>query len=109
MPRAPRKCPQEGCEQRITTGRYCAEHSDHWTLQPSGWQKPPNWDRDRQTVLERDRGICYLCGNPGADTVDHVISQARRGPNRLDNYAAVHDRAFPHCHRAKTNRERAGQ
>jgi 5-methylcytosine-specific restriction protein A len=109
MPRAPRKCPQEGCEQRITLGRYCIDHSDHWTLQPSGWQKPPGWDQLRRAVLERDRGICYRCGRPGADTVDHIRSVARGGDHSMNNLAPVHDRTPPHCHRAKTNRERAGQ
>lgn len=105
MPRAPRKCPREGCETRITTGQYCEDHQPKWQV-ASGWVKPAGWDNDRKTVLQRDRGICYLCGRPGADTVDHVKARSRGGPDSLDNYAAVHDRTPPHCHRAKTNRER---
>ena len=26
-----------------------------------------------QYVIRRDLGICWLCGNPGADTADHVL------------------------------------
>lgn len=106
MPRAPRKCPFDGCETRITYGSYCDDHKPKWEVS-SGWTKPAGWAQDRQNVLARDRGICYLCGRPGADAVDHVVAQSRGGPDHLDNYLAVHDRNPPHCHRAKTNRDRA--
>ncbi|HEX5522815.1 MAG TPA: hypothetical protein VFX53_05175 [Pedococcus sp.] len=53
-------------------------------------------------ILERDQGICYLCGGAGADAVDHV----RHGDDHRDhNLAAVHDANPPHCHRYKSSRE----
>lgn len=53
-------------------------------------------------ILARDRGVCYLCGTPGADTVDHVV----RGDDHSDsNLAAVHDTNPPHCHRHKSSAE----
>jgi 5-methylcytosine-specific restriction protein A len=53
-------------------------------------------------VLKRDNGICYLCGEPGADTVDHIVPNDDHG---LTNLAAVHDRVPPHCHRSKSSTE----
>ncbi|RBO87038.1 HNH endonuclease [Nocardia puris] len=107
MPKAPRRCPGHGCTNLIRSARYCPDcQPDPWST-PSGWQRPANWDRDRQHVLERDNWTCYLCGQPGADTVDHVQPQHQGGPDTLDNYRAVHDRNWPHCHRTKTNQDRA--
>lgn len=64
------------------------------------------WRSLRAYVLQRDGGICYLCGGLGADTVDHIVSVANGGTDALDNLASVHDRVAPHCHRAKTTAER---
>ena len=38
------------------------------------------WRRVRARVL-RASDICWLCGLPGADTVDHVIPIAHLAPN----------------------------
>jgi 5-methylcytosine-specific restriction protein A len=53
-------------------------------------------------VLKRDRGVCYLCGKPGADRVDHVIPN---DDHSLENLKAVHDAVAPHCHRFKSSQE----
>jgi 5-methylcytosine-specific restriction endonuclease McrA len=44
----------------------------------------------RARVLARDGGICWLCGGPGATTVDHVIPRARGGGDDEDNLRAAH-------------------
>lgn len=64
---------------------------------------PPGWStRIVPRILARDGGVCYLCGQPGADTVDHI----RAGDDHADsNLAAVHDRTPPHCHRYKSSAE----
>lgn len=64
---------------------------------------PPGWShRIVPRILARDRYVCYLCGRPGADGVDHI----ERGDNHDDsNLAAVHHDVPPYCHRAKTGRE----
>ncbi|WP_158607901.1 HNH endonuclease [Nocardia panacis] len=108
MPKAPRRCPSPGCPNTIRHARYCPDHTPAWDV-PSGWRRPAGWAQDRESVLARDDWTCYLCGKPGADAVDHVMPQAGGGPDRLSNYAAVHDRNPPHCHRAKTNRDRHAQ
>lgn len=41
-------------------------------------------------VLRRDKGICHLCDQPGADTADHVIPAAHGGTDHLDNLKAAH-------------------
>lgn len=64
---------------------------------------PANWSATVvRHVLARDAGICYLCGRPGADTVDHIEPG---DDHRETNLAAVHDRNPPHCHRYKSSLE----
>lgn len=78
------------------------------------WQHHPDdprngstraWRRLRATILTRDQHLCYLCGQPDADTVDHLVPVYRGGTDDPSNLAAVHDRNPPHCHRAKTQAE----
>ena len=49
------------------------------------------WKRLRLRVLEQS-DICWLCGQPGADTVDHIIplSVAPHLGESPDNVAAAH-------------------
>lgn len=77
-----------------------------WAAHPSGRKArlPADWPRIRRLVMQRDQGICYLCGQPGADRVDHK----RRGDDHsMENLGAVHDSNAPHCHRLKSAREGA--
>jgi 5-methylcytosine-specific restriction enzyme A len=57
-------------------------------------------------VIARDRGICYVCGLPGANEADHVVPLFESGPEGdcEDNMAAIHARP---CHLAKTQAEAA--
>ena len=64
---------------------------------PSGWATIIG-----PRILARDCSICHLCGQPGADTVDH---KNRGDDHRDENLGAVHDRMPPHCHRYKSSRE----
>lgn len=45
---------------------------------------------------------CYLCGRPGADTVDHVVPRQHGGSNSLDNLRPAHR----YCNQARGNRTR---
>lgn len=63
------------------------------------------WQRLRLTILERDGRRCYLCGGGGADAVDHIIAVSQGGTDDPNNLSAVHERVWPHCHRAKSGRE----
>jgi 5-methylcytosine-specific restriction endonuclease McrA len=63
---------------------------------------PRNWGQIRRRILRRDQGICYVCGKPGANQVDHIVPASRGGGDEDENLAAIH--AYP-CHAAKTARE----
>lgn len=75
-----------------------------WETSNRKQRLPADWQKRRRRILRRDRGICYVCGQPGADGVDHVL----RGDDHGDeNLAAIHQRP---CHAQKSSREgRAAQ
>ena len=59
---------------------------------------PRDWHRRRASVLRRDKRICHVCKEPGADQVDHV----RPGDNHDEaNLAAIHKG----CHATKSSGE----
>ena len=60
------------------------------TLTRIPWPRVHNRRQLHDWTIARDRGICWLCGRPGADTVDHVIPRALGGPDTLDNLRAAH-------------------
>jgi len=113
MPRsAPSRCTAQGCGNVATYRGRCDEH------QPPAWSrgKPrestgDHWGglsgREREAlkrrIIQRDRGICYVCSVLGATEVDHIIPVAEGGA-RTDpaNLAAIHERP---CHSDKTKRE----
>lgn len=106
MPKAARRCPKPGCTNLIRHTTYCEDHTIPWEV-PSGWQAPTGWATTRQRVLERDNWTCHICGKAGADTVDHITPVSQGGSHAMSNLAAVHDDTPPHCHRTKTNQDRA--
>ena len=63
---------------------------------------PRDWGRTRQRILRRDQGICYVCGRPGANQVDHIVPASQGGSDEDSNLAAIHEHP---CHTAKTARE----
>ncbi len=101
---APTPCLIAGCENKTTgPGGKCEEHKPKpWTGSTRKARLPRDWQARRIIVLRRDLGVCYLCGEPGADTVDHI----KQGDNHdLSNLAPVHDRTPPYCHRYKSSAE----
>jgi len=102
MPRAPKKCAHQSCEQRLTGRTFCPEH------QPINWAKGTSrtgsaehkaWRTD---VLKRDRGSCQIKGPRcvgRATEADHIVNVARGGAEfDLRNGQAV---CVP-CHKAKS-------
>lgn len=53
----------------------------------------PQWEAERLIVLERDDGVCGICGgdvDPLAFTIDHIIPIARGGPHEMANLQLAH-------------------
>ncbi|WP_145619694.1 HNH endonuclease [Nitrospirillum bahiense] len=48
------------------------------------------WRETAKTIIERDGGICHLCGQPGADIVHHLRGRRQGGTNHPENLRAVH-------------------
>jgi 5-methylcytosine-specific restriction endonuclease McrA len=78
-----------------------------WSKQ--GADLPRNWWRIRARVLRRS-DICYVCGLPGADEVDHVIPRSEwnrsSSPHDESNLRPIHGRkSGKQCHARKTAAE----
>lgn len=101
-------CPEPACPElrdRITGncpnghGRTAWAGMGHGNrLRKSGWQR----QRDSTRTLTQHRGICHVCGQPGATQVDHVKPLAEGGTDTDDNRRPIH--ADP-CHTDKTRAE----
>lgn len=100
---APTPCLETGCPDKAVHYGRCQQHQrPAWYGSTRKQRLPKDWAARRLIVLRRDQGICYLCGQPGADTVDHVTPG---DDHSLNNLKAVHDAVEPHCHRAKSSQE----
>lgn len=100
---APTPCLETGCPELSTNRGRCTSHQlPAWYGSTRKQRLPKDWQTRRLVVLKRDKGVCYLCGGEGADTVDHVV---QGDDHSLINLKAVHDKVKPHCHRAKSTSE----
>ena len=45
---------------------------------------------ERNARILKASDICHICGEPGADAVDHVIALARGGTEHPSNLAPAH-------------------
>jgi 5-methylcytosine-specific restriction enzyme A len=71
-----------------------------WTGDPR--TSTTSWRRQRARILQRDHHICHVCGQPGADEVDHIVPISQGGTNHDTNLAAIHNTP---CHRRKSSSE----
>ena len=102
MNKAPTPCIENGCDNYVVNNARCQQHQNLWQASTRKARLPKDWNTRRQIVFRKHQGICYLCGESGADTIDHIIP----GDNHsIENLAPVHDRTPPHCHRKKTAQE----
>lgn len=62
---------------------------------------PAEWHRIQRQVLA-DSDICYVCGKPGSDGVDHVIPRHKGGSEGRENLAPIHTDP---CHNRKSSAE----
>lgn len=63
---------------------------------------PRDWARTRRRILRRDQRMCYVCHEPGANAVDHIVPAVDHGSEADSNLAAIHEHP---CHARKTARE----
>jgi 5-methylcytosine-specific restriction endonuclease McrA len=55
------------------------------------------WRKVRAKVIERDKGICSYCGDPGSNEVDHVVPLDAGGTDDMENLVC----ACGWCNRSK--------
>jgi 5-methylcytosine-specific restriction endonuclease McrA len=51
----------------------------------------------RKKVFSHYGDICWLCGQEGADTIDHVIMVSQGGSNTIENLRPAHGRKSAYC------------
>lgn len=59
--------------------------------------------RTKRERILRASDICWICGQPGADAVDHVIPVARGGTDDPTNLRPAHHDVPPKCNRLKAD------
>ena len=62
-------------------------------------------ERNRRILAASD--VCHICGQPGADSVDHVVALARGGTEDPSNLRPAHHDVPPFCNRLKGDRDHA--
>ncbi len=56
----------------------------------------------RRASVLRVSDVCWICGRPGADSVDHVIPVARGGTDAFENLRPAH---LNPCNRLKGDKD----
>lgn len=51
----------------------------------------------RKRVFLTYGDICWLCGNEGADTIDHLVMVSQGGSNSIENLRPAHGRKSAFC------------
>lgn len=92
-------CLEDGCPEYAVQASRCKTHYIPWKGSTRKKRLPRGWQQTREAILTRDKGICYLCGERGADAVDHIEPGDDHSPSNL---AAVHQDIPPYCHRSKS-------
>jgi len=64
------------------------------------------WRRIKAQILAGS-DVCHICGEPGADSVDHLVPVALGGTNDPANLRPAHHDVPPYCNRVKGDREYA--
>lgn len=94
-------CLEPNCDEYAIKAGRCGLHYVPFKGSTRKQRLPKDWAARRNQVLIRDKGICYLCGAEGADSVDH-IDQSLEDDHSFANLAACHLNVPPYCHRTKT-------
>lgn len=74
-----------------------------WVGHDRNARLPDDWPERREAVFARDGEVCHVCGQHGADQIDHVIPG---DDHSLENLAPIHgSRVPPRCHLYKSSAE----
>lgn len=95
-------CLEPWCPNTVFKASRCKDHYVPWVGSTRKERLPRGWESLRQSILIRDKGVCYVCGGQGADAVDHIEPGDDHKPSNL---AAIHQDIEPYCHRGKTANE----
>lgn len=101
MTRAAKMCSNPRCGNLMP----CPDHErKSWDTSRRRERTTSGWEQQRraQRVMRQHDGICHVCGRPGADEVDHVVSLEQGGADSETNLRPIHARP---CHAEKTQRE----
>ena len=115
---APSLCTHDRCPNIATHKGRCEEHrSSGWTDRPQlgkhrgsarsieGVSDAAIYQWMKAVEAANPEGICYVCGKPGADEIDHKIPILEGGAaTDPANGGRIHGEP---CHRRKTARELA--
>lgn len=63
--------------------------------------------RDLRARILRNSDTCHICGQPGADAIDHITPLARGGTNHPTNLRPAHHNTEPRCNRIKGDKPHA--
>lgn len=69
-PRCPNRKPTRGPSSKVTGRR--------------------DWRKLKRQIIKRDNGICWICRESGADSVDHLQPVSMGGTNDPENLKAAH-------------------
>lgn len=94
-----------GCRSLVAKGRCpkCQRELDRKQNRDRGTANERGYNYSYQQVrkLVLADGICHICGEPGADTVDHLVPVSMGGTNELENLAPAH----AYCNSSRGNKD----
>jgi 5-methylcytosine-specific restriction endonuclease McrA len=77
----------------LTTGSRCGPYSRVQDRRrgTTAERFGSGWARISRAVIERDQGVCHICGREGADTADHLVPRSAGGDSTdMGLLAAAH-------------------